>query len=120
LNEIKSDRGTGDSVFGEPSERARETGPEESEGKSELHHWHGYRGNLKRQSVDIDPNILARGVQDALSGANLLLSKEEIQETMVAFQKEMMESRRNGERLSFPRIRRRKASKPFQAACSIR
>ena len=43
-------------------------------------------GNLKRQSIDIDPNILARGVQDALSGAKPLLSKEEIQETMVAFQ----------------------------------
>jgi FKBP-type peptidyl-prolyl cis-trans isomerase FklB len=55
-------------------------------------------GNLKRQSVDIDPNILARGVQDALSGAKPLLSKEDIQETMVAFQKEMMEKqKRRGE-----------------------
>jgi FKBP-type peptidyl-prolyl cis-trans isomerase FklB len=51
-------------------------------------------GNLKRQSIDIDPNILARGVQDALSGAKPLLSKEEIQETMVAFQKEMMEKQK--------------------------
>jgi FKBP-type peptidyl-prolyl cis-trans isomerase FklB len=51
-------------------------------------------GNLKRQSIDIDPSILARGVQDALSGANPLLSKEEIQETMVAFQKEMMEKQK--------------------------
>jgi FKBP-type peptidyl-prolyl cis-trans isomerase FklB len=47
-------------------------------------------GNLKRQSVDVDPNILAKGVQDALSGAKPSLSNEEIQETMVAFQKEMM------------------------------
>ena len=51
-------------------------------------------GNLKRQSFDIDPNILARGVQDALSGEKPLLSKEEIQETMVAFQKEMMEKQK--------------------------
>src|SRR4030043_212412 len=51
-------------------------------------------GNLKRQSVDVDPNILARGVQDALSGAKPLLSKEEIQETMVAFRKEMMEKQK--------------------------
>ncbi len=51
-------------------------------------------GNLKRQSIDIDPNILARGVQDALSGAKPLLSKEEIQETMMAFQKEMMEKQK--------------------------
>ena len=32
-------------------------------------------GNLKRQSVDVDPNSLARGIQDALSGAQPLLSK---------------------------------------------
>ncbi|HVP79034.1 MAG TPA: FKBP-type peptidyl-prolyl cis-trans isomerase [Thermodesulfobacteriota bacterium] len=51
-------------------------------------------GNLKKQSVDIDPNSLARGIQDALSGANPLLSKEEIQETMVAFQKEMAEKQK--------------------------
>jgi FKBP-type peptidyl-prolyl cis-trans isomerase FklB len=50
--------------------------------------------NLKRQSIDVDPNILAKGVQDALSGAKPLLSNEEIQETMVAFQKEMMEKQK--------------------------
>jgi len=50
--------------------------------------------DLKRQSIDIDPNILAKGIQDALSGANPLLSNEEIQETMVAFQKEMMEKQK--------------------------
>jgi FKBP-type peptidyl-prolyl cis-trans isomerase FklB len=50
--------------------------------------------NLKKQSVDVDPNSLARGIQDALSGANPLLSKEEIQETMVAFQKEMAEKQK--------------------------
>jgi len=51
-------------------------------------------GNLKRQSVDVDPNILAKGVQDALSGAKPLLSNDEIQETMAAFQKEMMEKQK--------------------------
>jgi FKBP-type peptidyl-prolyl cis-trans isomerase FklB len=50
--------------------------------------------NLKRQSVDVDPNALARGIQDALSGAKPLLSKEEIQEAMVAFQKEMAEKQK--------------------------
>ncbi len=47
--------------------------------------------DLKKQSIDIDPNILAKGVQDALSGANLLLTSEEFQETMLALQKEVME-----------------------------
>ena len=47
-------------------------------------------GNLKRQSVDVDPNILAKGVKDALAGGKPLLTEQEIQETMAAFQKEMM------------------------------
>ena len=50
--------------------------------------------NLKRQSVDVDPNSLARGIQDALSGAKPLLSKEEIQGTMAAFQKEIAEKQK--------------------------
>lgn len=46
--------------------------------------------NLKKQAIDIDPNILAKGMKDALSGAKPLLTEKEIQETMGAFQKEMM------------------------------
>ena len=46
--------------------------------------------NLKKQSIDVDPNILAKGVKDALSSAKSLLTEKEIQETMGAFQKEMM------------------------------
>jgi len=50
--------------------------------------------DLKRQLVDIDPNILVKGIQDALSGATPLLSNEEIQETMVVLQKEMAEKQK--------------------------
>ena len=46
--------------------------------------------NLKKQAIDIDSTILARGVKDAFSGVKPLLTEQEIQETMVAFQKEMM------------------------------
>ena len=46
--------------------------------------------DLKKQPIGIDPNILVRGIQDALAGAAPLLTDQEIQETMVAFQKEMM------------------------------
>jgi FKBP-type peptidyl-prolyl cis-trans isomerase FklB len=46
--------------------------------------------NLKKQAIDIDSTILARGAKDALSGAKPLLTEQEIQETMVAFQKEIM------------------------------
>ena len=47
-------------------------------------------GDLKKQSIDIDPKILAKGFQDALAGTKTLLTDQEIQETMAAFQKEMM------------------------------
>ncbi len=46
--------------------------------------------NLKTQSLDIDPDILARGVKDAFLGGKPLLTEQEILETMTLFQKEMM------------------------------
>lgn len=46
-------------------------------------------GNFKRQSVDIDPDILARGIKDALSGAKPQLSDQEAREVMASFEKEM-------------------------------
>ena len=47
-------------------------------------------GNLKKQSIDIDPNILLKGIQVGLAGAKSLLTDQETQETMVAFRREMM------------------------------
>ncbi|MGE5252468.1 MAG: FKBP-type peptidyl-prolyl cis-trans isomerase [Planctomycetaceae bacterium] len=44
---------------------------------------------LKEQSVDIDPDILARGIKDGLSGARPLLSGPEAREVMTAFEKEL-------------------------------
>ena len=46
--------------------------------------------DLKKQLIDIDPNLFTKGIQDALVGAKPLLTDQEIQETMLAFQKEMM------------------------------
>jgi FKBP-type peptidyl-prolyl cis-trans isomerase FklB len=46
--------------------------------------------DMRKQSIDIDPNILAKGIAEALAGAKPLLTDQEIQETMMAFQKEMM------------------------------
>lgn len=45
--------------------------------------------NLKNQSVDVNPDILLRGIKDGLSGAKPLMSEQEIKETIAAFQKEM-------------------------------
>jgi FKBP-type peptidyl-prolyl cis-trans isomerase FklB len=44
---------------------------------------------FKEQSVDIDPDILARGIKDGLSGARPLLSGPEAREVMHAFEKEL-------------------------------
>jgi FKBP-type peptidyl-prolyl cis-trans isomerase FklB len=49
--------------------------------------------NLKKQSIDVNPNILARGVKDALAGGKPLLTEQEIREAMTGFQKEMMAKR---------------------------
>jgi FKBP-type peptidyl-prolyl cis-trans isomerase FklB len=44
---------------------------------------------FKEQSVDVDPDILARGIKDGLSGARPLLSGPEAREVMTAFEKEL-------------------------------
>lgn len=46
--------------------------------------------NMKRQSVDIDPDVLSRGLKDALSGSALLMSEEEMLAVKNAFRQEMM------------------------------
>jgi FKBP-type peptidyl-prolyl cis-trans isomerase FklB len=45
--------------------------------------------NLKKQSIDIDPDILAQGIKDAFSGGNTLLTEQEFRDTMTAFQIEL-------------------------------
>jgi FKBP-type peptidyl-prolyl cis-trans isomerase FklB len=47
--------------------------------------------NLKKQSLDVDADILARGVKDALSGGETLLSDEEARATLTALQQELRE-----------------------------
>ena len=45
--------------------------------------------NLKAQNIDINPDLLERGIKDALTGTQPLLTQEEIKEVLSAFQKEM-------------------------------
>ena len=47
--------------------------------------------NLKRQSLEVDADMLARGVKDVMSGGETLLSGEEARETLVALQQELQE-----------------------------
>jgi FKBP-type peptidyl-prolyl cis-trans isomerase FklB len=46
--------------------------------------------NLKTLPVDIDPDILARGINDALVGSEPLLTEQQVLETIALFQMEML------------------------------
>lgn len=46
---------------------------------------------FKKQSMDINPDILLSGLKDALGGKTPLLNEEQVKETMAAFSKSMME-----------------------------
>jgi FKBP-type peptidyl-prolyl cis-trans isomerase FklB len=50
--------------------------------------------NLKRQSIDVDVDLLAKGVKDAMAGGETLLSAEDARETLVALQKTLAEKNR--------------------------
>ncbi len=45
--------------------------------------------NLQKGSIDIDPDILAKGIKDAFSGGKPLLTEQEIRETTAIFQREL-------------------------------
>jgi FKBP-type peptidyl-prolyl cis-trans isomerase FklB len=45
---------------------------------------------IKRQQIETDAAFVAQGIKDALSGSKLLLTDQEIRDTMTGFQKEMM------------------------------
>jgi FKBP-type peptidyl-prolyl cis-trans isomerase FklB len=45
--------------------------------------------NLKKQAMDINQDILFKGLKDGLSGNKPLLTEKEMQDTIAAFQKEM-------------------------------
>lgn len=46
--------------------------------------------NMKKQSIDIDPDKLAQGIKDVFSGGKLLMTEEEFRNTMENFRKDMM------------------------------
>src|SRR3990172_11433231 len=46
--------------------------------------------SLKKQSIDVDPKVLARGIKDALSGAKPLMTDQEIKDTIAALRDELM------------------------------
>lgn len=47
--------------------------------------------NLKRSQIDIDPDILSKGLKDFFTGGKTVLTEEQKREVMTNFQKEMRE-----------------------------
>jgi FKBP-type peptidyl-prolyl cis-trans isomerase FklB len=45
--------------------------------------------NLKKQSIDVNPDALVSGIKDAISGGKALMTEQEVNDTLMAFQKEM-------------------------------
>ncbi len=46
---------------------------------------------LKRQLIDVNPELVHKGMQDGINGTKPLMTEEESKETMATFQKEMTE-----------------------------
>ncbi len=44
--------------------------------------------SLKRNSIDVDVEMLVKGMRDSLSGGKALMTDQEVRETLIAFQKE--------------------------------
>lgn len=47
--------------------------------------------NLKRQGIELDVDLVVKGLKDEISGGKLLMSPEELQKTMSEFQAELKE-----------------------------
>jgi FKBP-type peptidyl-prolyl cis-trans isomerase FklB len=48
---------------------------------------------LKKQPIEIDPDLLAKGIKDAFSGEKPLMTEQEVRETLTGLQKELMAKR---------------------------
>lgn len=50
--------------------------------------------NLKSQNIDVNPNMVSKGITDALTGQKLLMTKEQMQETISNLQKKLVEEQK--------------------------
>lgn len=49
--------------------------------------------NFKRQGIDINANMMAKGIQDGMSGGPLLLTEQQMKDVLNSFQKQLMAKR---------------------------
>ena len=49
--------------------------------------------NLKKQGIEVNPTIMAKGIQDGMSGGATLLTEQQMKDTLSKFQKDLMAKR---------------------------
>lgn len=49
--------------------------------------------NFKKQGIEINPEIMARGLQDGITGGKLLLTEQQMKDVLNKFQKDLMSKR---------------------------
>ncbi len=46
--------------------------------------------NLKKQDIEVNPSAMAKGIQDGMSGGKMLMTEQEMKDTLTKFQKDLM------------------------------
>ena len=69
--------------------------------------------SLKRNEVDVDPEILGRAIKDLLTGQKTLMTEEEVKTTLTALQQEMQGKRQ--EKMKAEGEKNKKAGEAFLA-----
>ena len=46
--------------------------------------------NLKKQGIEINSTVMAKGIQDGMSGGQMLMTDEQMKDTLTKFQKDLM------------------------------
>lgn len=46
--------------------------------------------NLKRQDIEVNPTVMAKGIEDGMSGGKMLMTEQEMKDTLSKFQKDLM------------------------------
>ncbi len=49
--------------------------------------------NFKKQAIEINPSVMAQGMQDAIKGSPLILSEQQMKDVLAKFQKDLMAKR---------------------------
>jgi FKBP-type peptidyl-prolyl cis-trans isomerase FklB len=60
----------------------------------------GVARNFKRQGIEVDADVVVKGLKDALAGDKLLMTEEELQTTMTAFQVELRKKQAEATKLA--------------------